>query len=80
MGGKLMKNVSFEDIYKDVPQTQKEQLLAFRSLHPVKRLTVRGSEWEYLAGGQGEETLALLTGGLNSSEVWFQVMTNLFSD
>jgi pimeloyl-ACP methyl ester carboxylesterase len=70
-----MKKASFEDIYKDVSQEQKEQLLVFRSLHPVKRLTVHATEWEYLAGGQSEETLVLLTGGLNCSEVWFQIMT-----
>ncbi len=70
-----MKKASFEDIYQDVSQEQKEQLLVFRSHHPVKRLTVYTTEWEYLAGGQGEETLVLLTGGLNSIEVWFQVMT-----
>ncbi len=39
-----------------------------------KRLQISENEWDYLAGGQGEETLVLLTGGLNSSEVWFQIM------
>jgi len=40
-----------------------------------KRLQISENEWDYLAGDQGEETLVLLTGGLNSSEVWFQIMT-----
>jgi pimeloyl-ACP methyl ester carboxylesterase len=70
-----MTNVTFEHIYRDVSQAQKDQLLAFRTLHPVKKLAAGKKEWDYLAGGQGEETLVLLTGGLNSSEVWFQIMT-----
>src|SRR5438105_15940587 len=70
-----MTNAAFEHIYKKVSQAQKDQLLAFRTLHPVKKLAVGKNEWDYLAGGQGEETLVLLTGALNSSEVWFQVMT-----
>jgi len=70
-----MTDAAFEHIYKSVSQAQIDQLLAFRSLHPVKKLTVGKNEWDYLAGGQGEETLVLLTGGLNSSEVWFQIVT-----
>src|SRR5262245_24652110 len=70
-----MTNAAFEHIYRNVSQAHKDQLLAFRTLHPVKKLPVGKNEWDYLAGGQGEETLVLLTGGLNSSEVWFQIMT-----
>jgi pimeloyl-ACP methyl ester carboxylesterase len=70
-----MTNAAFEHIYKKASQAQKDQLLAFRTLHPIKKLTVGKNEWDYLAGGQGEETLVLLTGGLNSNEVWFQIMT-----
>ncbi len=70
-----MTNAAFEHIYRDVSQAEKDRLLAFRTLHPLKKLTIGKNEWDYLAGGQGEETLVLLTGGLNSSEVWFQIMT-----
>lgn len=70
-----MQDASFERIFKDVPREQREQLLKFRAAHPVKKLTVQGNAWDYLSGGQGEETLVLLTGGGNSSEAFFQIMT-----
>src|SRR5215831_741574 len=73
-GENPMANATFAHIYRDVSQAQKDQLLAFRTLHPVKKLAVGNNAWDYLAGGQGEEALVLLTGGLNSSEVWFQIM------
>jgi pimeloyl-ACP methyl ester carboxylesterase len=78
------KDIMFERAYALVPEEQKEQLMAFRRTHPVKLLTVNGVQWEYqvgddgdnrLIGATGKETLVLLTGGLNSSEVWFQIMS-----
>jgi hypothetical protein len=44
-----MKSPSFDRIFRDVPQQQKEQLLQFRTSHPPKHLTIRGVEWEYIA-------------------------------
>jgi pimeloyl-ACP methyl ester carboxylesterase len=67
-----MQGDTFEQIFRNVPQDQKEQLKRFRSTHPYKRLAVAGGHWEYQASGTGEETLLLLPGGLRVGETLFQ--------
>jgi pimeloyl-ACP methyl ester carboxylesterase len=56
-------------------QALQEQLEAFRIKHPVKYLTVNGVTCDYLVGGTGEETFVLLTGGTNSNELLFQIIS-----
>ncbi len=67
-----MQNAAFDTIYKDVSQAQKERLLQFRSTHPYKHLNVEGIGWDYIACGQGAETLVLLTGGSRFADTAFQ--------
>ena len=46
-------------------------LQKFRASHPCKELKVGGVRWEYIACGQGSETLLLLNGGLRVAETAF---------
>jgi pimeloyl-ACP methyl ester carboxylesterase len=46
----------------------------FRMMHPPKRATVNGVEWEYLASGNAQETLLLLPGLMGIAEMSFQPM------
>lgn len=70
-----MQNRLSEKTFRDVPQAQKEEWQTFRAAHAPVKLVARGYTWEYLASGQGKGTLVLLTGGLNSSEVWFKIIS-----
>ncbi|MDQ2714906.1 MAG: alpha/beta hydrolase [Chloroflexota bacterium] len=70
-----MQKPHSEETFRDVPAAQKEEWQAFRATHPPVKLPVQGYTWEYLISGQGEETLVLLTGGLNSGEVWFKIIS-----
>lgn len=40
-----------------------EVLRKFRITHPLKRVTVDGVRWEYIASGEGEKALLILPGG-----------------
>lgn len=68
---------SFDEIYENVPQNQKECLKEFRSTHPYCSLRVDGITWEYLSCGKGKETLVLLPGGFRFAETWFKLITVL---
>jgi pimeloyl-ACP methyl ester carboxylesterase len=50
---------------------QMERLREFRIQHPIHRSTVTGEPWEYIACGEGEHALLLLTGGLRVAESAF---------
>lgn len=75
----MAKN-AFDKFYKKVPQEQKEQLIRFRSAHQSKHLDVAGTEWEYISGGQGEETLLLLPGAFGNPEISFKIIMALEND
>jgi hypothetical protein len=40
-----------------------EELREFRTTHPPKRVSVDGVGWEYIASGDGDEALQILSGG-----------------
>jgi hypothetical protein len=40
-----------------------EELREFRARHPLEHVTVAGVSWDYIASGEGEDTLLLLPGG-----------------
>lgn len=80
-GGKSMTNSKeFERIYRNVRHEQKKQLLDFRAAHLPKHITVAGNVWEYITGGQGQETLVIFPGGARSSEVGFRLILALEHD
>jgi len=50
---------------------ERERLLRFRATHPVKRVTIAGAGWEYIACGRGAGTLLILPGLLGIGEMSF---------
>lgn len=68
--------MNFDELYKDVPEIQKNALKAFRQ-NPPKEL----NGWTYFTLGQGEKTLLWLVGGLkraDSSSLAIASMTDKF--
>lgn len=60
-----------EKLYRDVPAVDREAFQRFRADNPVRRATVRGVEWEYLTGGEGDRNLLLLPGAQGTgASVW----------
>lgn len=62
----------FDRIYADVSTAKRERLRQFRAAHPRKYLTIDGVDWEYIAAGQGKETLLLMSGGISTAESSFE--------
>jgi pimeloyl-ACP methyl ester carboxylesterase len=48
------------------------ELAEFRASHAPRRLTYRGVEWRYFAGGRGDEVVLRLSGALGLGEFAFQ--------
>ena len=44
----------FDEIYKNVPQDQKEAFRKFRSTHPYTDLTVGDAPWKYISSLKGK--------------------------
>lgn len=63
---------TFEQVYAKAPAAQVESLRAFRAQNPPKSLNVGGTKWEYLATGQGNETILFLHGMTGSYDIWWQ--------
>jgi pimeloyl-ACP methyl ester carboxylesterase len=61
----------FDQIYRNVPPAQKEQLTHFRTSHPEKMLMCDGTHWKYISGGNGERTLLLIPGSWHVADIWF---------
>ena len=72
-----MKKEAFDRIYRNVPQAQRDLLFSFRASHAPRHLEADGFDWEYIAGGQAEETLVILPGGLRSGEAAFHLILEL---
>ena len=68
---------SFDDIYKDVPDEQKQLLQDFRANHPYKELDVGGTRWRYIACGQGDRALLFLPGGFLAADMYFHAVLAL---
>lgn len=70
-----MKEIAAERYYHHAPQEQVHALLKFRANHTQNHRSLQGLDWSYLYGGQGQEVIVFLPGGLGLAESWFQVMT-----
>lgn len=62
--------LAFDELYKDVPDTQKNALKSFREQNPPKQL----NGWNYISTGQGMETILWLVGGLKKADAAFQTI------
>jgi len=68
---------SFEALYADVDQETLASLVAFREANPLKTVVVEGKTWEYVAMGQGENTIVFLHGMTGAYDIWWQQMEGL---
>ncbi len=57
------------DLYSD--------LAAFRAKYPVRTNGAAGALWEYFTGGEGEECILFLHGGMGNGEMYFEYMLGL---
>ena len=66
-----METTLSETYYKHVPVDLRERLRAFRAEYPRQQITLAGTAWTYLLGGQGSETVLILPGGERIGDVAF---------
>ncbi len=57
-----------------------EKLAAFSAAHPCETVTVEGARFRYILAGEGERTLVLLNGGMNTLEMWMDYVDPLSQD
>ena len=69
----------FEQIYAKVDVETLASLQDFRAAHPVQQLDVDGVTWDYVAMGQGEETILFLHGMTGAYDIWWNQL-NAFED
>jgi deazaflavin-dependent oxidoreductase (nitroreductase family) len=58
-------------VRRDPGAARWQELRRFRAAHPPKHTTVDGVRWEYIVGGDGDETLLILPGGAMVGEAGF---------
>ena len=63
--------VPFEKIYANVDAEPVASLQNFRETQPVQHLDVDDVTWEYVAMGQGEETILFLHGMTGAYDIWW---------
>jgi pimeloyl-ACP methyl ester carboxylesterase len=57
-----------------VPSEQVERLLRFRVAHPRQHVTLFGTDWSYIVGGAGPQTLLIPAGGERIGDVGFPLV------
>jgi pimeloyl-ACP methyl ester carboxylesterase len=60
-----------DDSTRGIAAERWEELQRFRATHQPKHVTVKGVNWDYIAGGEGGEGLLLLPGGAMVGEAGF---------
>jgi pimeloyl-ACP methyl ester carboxylesterase len=75
-----MANKSFDAIYQNAPRHQVNELLEFRSTHPVQQRSIDGVEWKYILSGTGSETILIMGGPLSTPEMPYRSILNLEKD
>ena len=72
--------VPFNEVYAKAEESESVSLSAFRINYPPSLLEVNGVEWEYLAMGEGEETILFLHGMTGAYDIWWHQLEALQSD
>lgn len=67
----------FAELYRKAPPEKRRALLDFRRQHPLKHLKVNGKDWEYVAFGEGQQTILFLHGMTGAYDIWWQQMSPL---
>jgi len=68
---------SFDGLYAKVDADTVNSLMAFRGVHPVRTLELRGVKWDYVSLGEGPETILFLHGMTGAYDIWWQPMEAL---
>ncbi len=69
--------VPFEKTYAKVDSAQTQSLQSFRAAYPAQTLKVNGVKWEYVAFGEGKETILFLHGMTGAYDIWWNQMIAL---
>jgi pimeloyl-ACP methyl ester carboxylesterase len=69
--------VPFDDVYAKVDSARSQSLQSFRAAHPAQTLEVNGVDWEYVAFGEGDETILFLHGMTGAYDIWWNQMEAL---
>jgi maspardin len=69
--------VPFDDVYAKVDSAQSQSLQSFRAAHPAQTLKINGVDWEYVAFGEGDETILFLHGMTGAYYIWWNQMEAL---
>ena len=72
--------VPFDEVYAKAEVSESESLSAFRVSYPPSLLEVNGVVWEYLAMGEGEETILFLHGMTGAYDIWWHQLNALQAD
>ena len=72
--------VPFDEVYAKTSKSESASLSAFRVNYPPKMLEVNNVEWEYLAMGEGEETILFLHGMTGAYDIWWHQLEALQAD
>lgn len=68
---------SFDVVYASVDRDTTASLRAFRQAHPARGLVVDSATWDYVALGQGSETILFLHGMTGAHDIWWQQLEAL---
>jgi len=66
-----------EQLYRDIPESQRERLRDFWWAHPCRTQVVGDTTWRYLEGGKGQRLVLLIPGGYLPAQFWFGVIEEL---
>lgn len=75
-----MRTKKIDAIYKNAPLDRVNELLDFRSTHPVQHRSIDGIEWNYILSGIGSETILIMGGPLSTPEMPYRSILNLEKD
>ncbi len=67
----------FAELADRVDPQVRQSLLDFRARYPLQTVHVDGEEWEYVAVGEGPETVLFLHGMTGAYDIWWQQMLAL---
>ena len=70
-------SVPFDELFSKADPDKVASLNKFRQNHPLQRLEVNRVPWEYVAFGQGDETILFLHGMTGAHDIWWQQMNAL---
>jgi len=75
-----MDTAELNRYFRKVPADQRNELQTFHELHPMRRLRIGDTDWEYIACGREGPPLLVLPGGARYADVWFKLIGRLEAD